>query len=51
MVFTREKQAAGARRSLWSRLFRRGKAAPSDEAGATAAPADEPAIAYPKAAE
>jgi multidrug efflux pump len=50
MVFTREKQAAGDRRSLLSRLFRR---KPKDGTGPDAGVEDEavPPIAYPKAAE
>src|SRR5690606_8978344 len=47
MVFTRDTPKKGERRRSWfSRLFRRGKAEEP-----AAAPADEPAIAYPKAAE
>jgi len=50
MVFTRAKVKPGARRGLFSRLFRRGKGeissdTPTADAGA------EPAIAFPKAAE
>ena len=49
MVFTRETLPAGEqRRSLLSRLFRRGKGASAQE---EAANADIPAISYPKAAE
>jgi multidrug efflux pump len=47
MVFTREKRPAG-RRSLWSRLFRRGGKDADTEAEAEG---EVPAMAYPKAAE
>jgi multidrug efflux pump len=51
MIFTREKQPEGARRSLLSRLFRR-KPKPAEEAAGTEAAEQETApITYPKAAE
>lgn len=49
MVFTREAHA-GARRSFWSRLFRR-REEPAAEAAPSAPAQSEPAIVYPKAAE
>jgi multidrug efflux pump len=48
MVFTRAKVRPGARRGLFSRLFRRGKGEISSDAPTIDA---EPAIAFPKAAE
>ena len=48
MVFTRDTPKKGERRGWFSRLFRRGGKA---EEAATPAAQDEPAIAFPKAAE
>ena len=48
MVFTRDRRPAG-QRSLLSRLLRRGGG--EETAQEKAEPLDEPAIAYPKAAE
>jgi multidrug efflux pump len=50
MVFTRAKVKPGARRGLFSRLFRRGKGEISSDVPTVDAGA-EPAIAFPKAAE
>jgi multidrug efflux pump len=47
MVFTRDAPRKDRRRSLFTRLFRRG----TKEAGAVAPPANEPEITFPKAAE
>ncbi len=47
MVFTRDVQKKGARRGWLGRLFRRGNAPEAKPA----APAGEPAVAFPKAAE
>ncbi|MBN9242072.1 MAG: efflux RND transporter permease subunit [Mesorhizobium sp.] len=51
MVFTRAAPKEGQRRGLWSRLFRRGKAKAAQAEDASAEPAAEPAVAFPKAAE